>query len=192
MGCVLCRRDNADLGAYCQACGQFIAESIGQLGSFDEPIQWGTTRISPMVRHLAPTCYLCRDAPTEHAEHVIPKAAGGSDTLGGACAPCNLSKGDSILKPSREQQQRLADQQYAIRSALDAIAADPVPFWLGFIEEDIDLAVGDLIEDFGDDSDIVDRSDALDYFIKDSPQALSTLLDAAVDIVLARFREQVS
>jgi 5-methylcytosine-specific restriction endonuclease McrA len=45
-------------------------------------------------------CAYCGVNKTEHRDHVVPIARGGTDSIGNilpACAPCNLSKGSSLL-----------------------------------------------------------------------------------------------
>mgnify|MGYP000031088234 CR=1 FL=1 len=45
-------------------------------------------------------CAYCGINKTEHRDHVVPIARGGTDSIGNilpACAPCNLSKGSSLL-----------------------------------------------------------------------------------------------
>ena len=80
--------------------------------------------MSSVVRALAPTCYLCGVAPSEHAEHVQPLARGGRDewdNVGGACATCNAVKGDRVLTLTLDQSTRLAAQQTAFRAAYDRV-----------------------------------------------------------------------
>lgn len=46
-------------------------------------------------------CYLCRERYASVADHIIPRAWGGSDTLdnlGPACRPCNIKKSDMKLE----------------------------------------------------------------------------------------------
>ena len=88
---VVCGRDRDELGGYCSAYAFYVVEVLGIDGSFDWPIRYGTTRISPIVRHLAPRCYLCGEAPTEHAEHVIPIAVGAK--IPRVCTVCSSSSG---------------------------------------------------------------------------------------------------
>ncbi|HEX3781963.1 MAG TPA: HNH endonuclease [Pseudonocardiaceae bacterium] len=82
-----------------------------------------------LVRRLAPACYLCGTAKTEHAEHLVPRALGGPDTwtnMGGACAPCNRTKRALAITLDPIQQQRWDDQQATYRAAWSRITADLV------------------------------------------------------------------
>jgi hypothetical protein len=75
---------------------------------------------SDSVRRLAPRCYLCGVAATEHAEHVHPARWGGSslwDNMAGACARCNLRKGHRVGYLTDQQQTRAAVHQAAYRDA---------------------------------------------------------------------------
>jgi hypothetical protein len=70
---------------------------------------------------LAPVCYLCGDNPSEHVEHVHPRAKGGEDiwrNIGAACAHCNLSKSDKI-GISEAANERWQIQQAAFRSSAE-------------------------------------------------------------------------
>ena len=54
----------------------------------------------------ATACYLCKDKPSTHIDHVLPIHRGGRHSVGnllGACAPCNLSKGPKLLSYYRYQ-----------------------------------------------------------------------------------------
>jgi len=195
MACPLCGRDRDELGGYCSACAFYVIEVLGIDGSFDRPIRYGTTRISPIVRYLAPRCYLCGEAPTEHAEHVIPIALGGPHTwanLGGACGDCNATKGDRVLEPSEEQAARLAEQQAAIRAALDAIDREPDSFWLAYYDDQIDMAVEDLTPYYLDDPASVTRDDiktlgmSFEIDRANYPLLPQSAIDAVCDAVLAR------
>jgi hypothetical protein len=45
-------------------------------------------------------CAYCGDRAAQHKDHVLPICRGGKDSIGNilpACAPCNLSKGGSLL-----------------------------------------------------------------------------------------------
>lgn len=80
--------------------------------------------VATVVRRLAPNCYLCADAPSEHAEHVIAHTRAGTDlwtNIGGACARCNTSKGNRDHILSDEQQSRLDVHQRAFRDAFDRV-----------------------------------------------------------------------
>ncbi|WP_446214635.1 HNH endonuclease [Micromonospora sp. IBSANI012] len=74
----------------------------------------------PIVRRLAPSCYLCGLPKVEHAEHVHPRLYGGTDTwsnMAGSCRHCNLRKGAAVGSLSEEQRQRAAEQQTLYRAA---------------------------------------------------------------------------
>ncbi|MEX2251474.1 MAG: HNH endonuclease [Acidimicrobiia bacterium] len=196
MACPLCGRDRRELADWCSSCTFYVVEALGVDGSFSTPIRYGTTRISPIVRYLAPRCYLCGEAPTEHADHVVSKALGGTDTwdnLGGACAACNGTKGDRALVFSDEQAARLAEQQAAIRAVLDGLLREPDPFWLAFLDDQIDLAVDELASDWLDQPEYVDLDDAILALSVDSlrqhyPLIPRSASDIAHQEVLARFR----
>ncbi len=45
-------------------------------------------------------CAYCMTAPADHLDHVVPRAAGGTDSrfnLVAACTPCGLSKGSKSI-----------------------------------------------------------------------------------------------
>ncbi|MEV1320022.1 HNH endonuclease [Micromonospora arborensis] len=73
-----------------------------------------------VVRRLAPTCYLCGSAKSTDAEHVHPKARGGSNlwtNMAGACGDCNLDKRAKVGDFSDGQLMRAAEQQVVFRTA---------------------------------------------------------------------------
>lgn len=83
-------------------------------GQFDAPAD------PDAVRHMARQCYLCGQAKTEHAEHLVARSAGGRETwsnVGGACARCNITKGVRSVRLTAEQQQRWDQQQARFRAA---------------------------------------------------------------------------
>lgn len=56
--------------------------------------------IAARVAYYGSTCYLCRSAPYEHLDHVIPLSRGGSNwpaNIRPACASCNVRKGNKSL-----------------------------------------------------------------------------------------------
>lgn len=82
-----------------------------------------------LARLLGATCYLCGSAPTEHAEHVMPRTGGGADTwtnIAGACAPCNMRKGGTQLALTSAQAARLAEHQAAYWAAWSRATPDVV------------------------------------------------------------------
>jgi hypothetical protein len=182
-----------------------VAESIGRFGGFDRVLEHGTTVISPMVRHLAPICYLCAEAPSEEADHVIPKVHGGTDSLsnlGAACRSCNSSKADHLVELTPEQEGRLASQQADIQTALREITDDPIPFWQDYYSSDIEYAVRSIREDYGDDPQdlaLVDREEALGYagldldrvndgYFMMPPEALVAIADTILILIRANRR----
>lgn len=57
-------------------------------------------QIQARVDYYGGKCYLCRIAPYEHIDHVIPIAKGGTNwpaNLRPACAICNMKKHDKLL-----------------------------------------------------------------------------------------------
>ena len=71
---------------------------------------WRKLRAAVLYRD-AYTCQYCGRAAT-HADHVIPRVAGGRDTaanLVAACEACNLAKGDGPGPPPRVGPQVGAD-----------------------------------------------------------------------------------
>jgi hypothetical protein len=77
-----------------------------------------------MVRLLAPVCYLCGVAPSEHAEHVHPRRRGGLDlwcNMAGACAACNWRKGVQLDHLTADQAARAAKQQTKFRGVFERI-----------------------------------------------------------------------
>ncbi len=162
--CPLCNRPRVREGDdLCEGCSRFVFESVASTGGLT-----AEGYSPPMVRAFAPICYLCGDEPTDHAEHVIAKARGGSDhlsNLGGACWSCNLSKGDRPLDPTTEQVERLAAQQAALETALaryttpEAIDA----MWTGFVLESWGDWIDDAVEDLWEDYPDVDHEDVMFY-----------------------------
>jgi len=67
-------------------------------------------------------CFYCflegRDSPSEHVDHVIPLAKGGSETVWNkrfACAKCNISKGSKVWaagQPMDLESERIVAEQY--------------------------------------------------------------------------------
>ena len=118
---------------------------------------WGGD--GPILKNVMPVCYLCGDAPTEHGEHVVPRARGGANewsNTAGACARCNSSKGARIMDFSADQQERLASQQAAIRSAYDRAVAIPDAVLLadaciGAASEGITVTIGETPDEWLDD-----------------------------------------
>jgi hypothetical protein len=89
--------------------------------------RFDTRPFGRIVRVLAPVCYLCGAADTEHVEHVRPLARGGIDSWGnvaGACQRCNLVKGARLLTLTDDQSARLAVQQAAFRAAHRRVTPD--------------------------------------------------------------------
>ena len=81
--------------------------------------------IATVVPRLAPVCYLCGEAHTKHAEHVIAHTRQGTDlwsNIGGACARCNTSKGNRDHRLTDDEQSRLDAHQQAFRNAFDRIS----------------------------------------------------------------------
>jgi 5-methylcytosine-specific restriction protein A len=65
---------------------------------------WRRMRLAVLSEE--PVCHWCRSAPATEADHVIPRAAGGSDArtnLVGCCRDCNLARavGCRSARPSR-------------------------------------------------------------------------------------------
>lgn len=92
-------------------------------GGYDAAVQ------TDLARTLAPTCYLCGAAKTEHADHVTPRYHGGVDTwdnIGGACQPCNRTKWHRPRTLTTQQDTRLAQQQAAYRAAYSRTTPDIV------------------------------------------------------------------
>jgi 5-methylcytosine-specific restriction endonuclease McrA len=59
-----------------------------------------------MVLARDPVCTICHREASTHADHVIPKVAGGEDSLEnvrGTCATCNARKSlqDIKMKPKK-------------------------------------------------------------------------------------------
>ena len=105
-----------------------------------------------VARRLAPVCYLCGAAPSEHADHDVPKSAGGSDhwsNIGAACELCNLSKGAGVVTLTDDQARRLAKQHAAFRAAANRLT-DRV--WWQYLEPDIAF----YLDEIGDDADLYD------------------------------------
>lgn len=53
------------------------------------------TKLRAIVLAEEPTCRNCQAAPSQHADHIVPKAKGGSDdrsNLQGLCALCHYRK----------------------------------------------------------------------------------------------------
>lgn len=195
--CRLCGRGERRLnGGYCQACGFYVAEQLGKAGHFQNPLLYLPNQ-SPIIRHHGPICYLCGENPGEVAEHVFPRAKGGSDTwanLGSACGACNLRKGDRILDPTDEQRERLARQQAAVQESLDALFANKRQFWLDWFTGDVENAVGYLKDEYLEDPEWVDREavgDAvgLDGMQEDYPLLSDTTLDVVHDQVLKELHQ---
>jgi hypothetical protein len=94
-----------------------LAAALGWIAHGDYQ---ASTVETDLARQLAPTCYLCGTAPTEHVEHVVPKSRGGGDqwsNIGGACAPCNRAKSNRLLQLTKPQQDRFDQHQTAYRAA---------------------------------------------------------------------------
>jgi hypothetical protein len=105
--------------------GGCLAAALGWIahGNYQAPHE------PELARQLAPTCYLCGTARTEHVEHVIPRNGGGGDqwsNIGGACAPCNQAKSDRLLQLTKPQQDRLNQHQAAYRSAWSRVTPEAV------------------------------------------------------------------
>lgn len=118
MSCTICDTGRAMHEHCVSAALSWIA-----CGSYDSPVD------RDLARQLAPMCYLCGAAKTQHAEHVYPLALGGRDTwgnIGGACAPCNLSKGDTSPLLTEGQWVRWSQQQDAYRLAWLRISPEAV------------------------------------------------------------------
>lgn len=65
----------------------------------DGPTHTAGDWASLLARHNG-MCAYCGKNKAEHRDHVTPIAKGGTDSIGNilpACAPCNLSKGSSLL-----------------------------------------------------------------------------------------------
>lgn len=89
--------------------------------------RFGTRPFPRIVRVLAPCCYLCGAADTEHVEHIRPRADGGIDSwenVAGACRHCNLVKGGRRLALTDDQSARLAVQHAAFRAAWQRVTPD--------------------------------------------------------------------
>lgn len=94
-----------------------------------------------VVTRLAPTCYLCGEAPSRDAEHIVPRALGGLDewgNLGAACSPCNSRKGakldaidDAALMRLKKQQALYAASFERNRESATAAVLDIVRRALG-------------------------------------------------------------
>lgn len=98
---------------------------------------------------LAPTCYLCGEAPTYVVEHVLPRSRGGADewsNVGGACNRCNLRKSNRILDFTAEQKERFAVQQASFRRAYERALKTPDALLVA------DATAGSWLDGF-DDSD---------------------------------------
>ena len=57
-------------------------------------------QIRARIEYYGSKCYLCRVAPYQHLDHVIPLSRGGSNwpaNIRPACSPCNLKKSDRLL-----------------------------------------------------------------------------------------------
>lgn len=173
---------------YCGACSRYVVEALEEHGDFQHPIKYGTTKVSPIVRHSG-NCYICGEVPSQHADHVISKSEGGSDTfenLGGSCAHCNLSKGDDPLPITPERQERLAAQQARIQGRLDVILTNPTNFWLGFHADDVEYAVEALAEDFEGYLEDVTSEDIVDYLGLDDGSTPAVAVQAVTDEVMRR------
>ena len=70
--------------------------AINQAKRRGAPGKASRTQLLARIDYYGGCCYLCREAPWEHVDHVIPLARGGTNwpaNLRPACASCNLSKG---------------------------------------------------------------------------------------------------
>jgi 5-methylcytosine-specific restriction endonuclease McrA len=192
--CPLCARPRLREGdELCSVCNRYLIDHLGTQNGFAE-----ATYISPIVRAFAPICYLCGEEPTDHAEHVIAQARGGSDHLsniGGACWFCNVSKGDRPLDPTPEQVERLAAQQAALQAALATYAAPEGRdrLWTRYMIEAWEGWIEDAVEDLWEEYPEVDRDEVLDYITQVSeddreehPYMPADLEQRAVDEALRR------
>lgn len=179
------------------ACSSYIAESLGREGHFDLAIEYGTTRISPIVRHFAPICYLCGAAPSEHADHVNPRELDGPDTwsnLGGVCAHCNYVKGPRKIELTGAQRERLERQKTAIRQAFEELLQNPLDFWAAYFEFEIEDAVALLEEEHIEDPQYVDRevvsyAMGIDTIQVEYPLIPDEAIQGACDEVIRRLRD---
>jgi hypothetical protein len=134
---------------------------------------------SEVIRRLAPVCYLCGEAESEHLEHVHPQARGGSNhwsNLGGACEACNMSKGARI-GITDEQQQRLDVQHQAFKEAAGRLTDD-------ILMQDAMPIIEEMIEQRADPNDFTWSNDVPD----DIREELETILEWAPerDVVVER------
>lgn len=90
-----------------------------------KPLSWRTTsgsstsrgygaawrRLRKMIIARDPFCVLCGKHPTEHVDHIVPKASGGDDSeanLRGLCESCHMRK-TAQDGHQRKAQKRLAN-----------------------------------------------------------------------------------
>lgn len=157
----------------CQLCGtrtKFVAvcyncEPLAELWlGVAGPDEGGAIYDADGIKRLNPTCYLCGDAPSEHADHVNPRSKGGSNhwlNIGAACAKCNLSKHD-MEGITPEQQARLDAQHQVIRDAYARLTKDA---WLDILAEE----VAEFVDIMGDA--------AYDFTFEDLLEDLNTYID---------------
>jgi 5-methylcytosine-specific restriction endonuclease McrA len=114
-------------GVRCPICGRPLSFHLTCLRSaliWIAHDQYDSPADPDMIRRLARMCYLCGTAKTEHAEHLVARAAGGPDTwanMGGACCRCNVAKGARPVKLNLEQQKRWDGQQAVFRAAWERV-----------------------------------------------------------------------
>jgi uncharacterized protein (DUF433 family) len=102
---------------------------------------------------------------------------------------------DRILEPSDEQIKRLAEQQVAVRAALDTIHVET--FWNRYMFEFWGDWIDDAIEDLADDYPDVDRDDVRPYIedaseddLEEYPCMPRDLAESAIDEALRRIADQ--
>jgi hypothetical protein len=171
--------------AVCSGC-QWVAEMwLGEHG-LDDP---EAVFESIPVRRLNRTCYLCGEARSEHADHVVPKSKGGSDhwsNIGAACAKCNISKYDTEgITP--EQQERLEAQHRAMREAYDRLTMDA---WLDVFH----VEVAEMVEDIDDgfEYDHAELEELFEEYLDDNELPLGHQTGAAAHIATWLIRYQRS